>query len=177
MEIDFLNSQCQSVSNKKRFGLCDEQDNKEPAYLDEQNEDKWIAVVENEELKEVHFIAIDYCIDIWRDKEKKEMDNRCDGMLWYDKAVVFVELKERVSRKNTNAWVKAGEIQLKRTIEYFEKTEQSNIFREKRAYIANKAHPTFKESQLQRMKSFKQETGYTLRIENRIKIPYINTPS
>ena len=177
MEIDFSKSQCQSVSNKKRFGLCDEQDNKEPAYLDEQNEDKWIAVVENEELKEVHFIAIDYCIDIWRDKEKKEMDNRCDGMLWYDKAVIFVELKERVSKKNTNAWVKAGEKQLKRTIEYFEKTEQSNNFREKRAYIANKAHPIFKESQLQRMKSFKQETGYTLRIENRIKIPYINTPS
>jgi len=177
MEIDFLNSQCQSVSNKKRFGLCDEQDNKEPAYLDEQNEDKWIAVVENEELKEVHFIAIDYCIDIWRDKEKKEMDNRCDGMLWYETSIVFVELKDRVSKKKTNAWVKAGEIQLKRTIEYFEKTEQSNNFREKRAYIANKAHPIFKESQLQRMKSFKQETGYTLRIENRIKIPYINTPS
>ena len=77
MEIDFLNSQCQSVSNKKRFGLCDEQDNEEPAYLDERNGDKWIAVVENQELKEVHFIAIDYCIDIWRDKEKKEMDNRC----------------------------------------------------------------------------------------------------
>ena len=177
MEIDFFKSQCQSVSNKKRFGLCDEQDNKEPAYLDEQNEDKWIAVVENEELKEVHFIAIDYCIDIWRDKEKKEMDNRCDGMLWYDKAVIFVELKERVSKKNTNAWVKAGEKQLKRTIEYFEKTGQSDKFTEKRAYIANKAHPIFKESQLQRMKSFKQETGYTLRIENRIKIPYINTPS
>jgi hypothetical protein len=173
MEIDFFNSQCQFVSNKKRFGLCDEQDNKNPAYLDERNEDKWIAVVENEELKEVHFIAIDYCIDIWRDKEKKEMDNRSDGMLWYETSIVFVELKDRVSKKNTNAWVKDGEKQLKRTIEYFEKTEQSNRFTEKRAYIANKAHPTFKESQLQRMKSFKQETGYTLRIENRIKIPYI----
>lgn len=174
MEIDFFNSQCKSVSNKKRFGLCDEQDNKEPVYIDEQNKDKWIAVVENEELKEVHFIAIDYCIDIWRDKEKKEMDNRCDGMLWYETSIVFVELKDRVSKKNTNAWLKDGEKQLKRTIEYFEKTEQSNRFTEKRAYIANKAHPKFKESQLQRMKSFKEETGYTLRIENRIKIPYTN---
>lgn len=177
MEIDFFNSQCQFVSNKKRFGLCDEQDNKKPAYLDERNGAKWIAVVENDELKEVHFIAIDNCPSFKSNRPDGTMDNRCDGMLWYDKAVVFVELKERVSKKNTNAWVKAGEIQLKRTIEYFEKTEQSNIFREKRAYIANKAHPTFKESQLQRMKSFKQETGYTLRIENRIKIPYINTPS
>ena len=174
MEIDFFNSQCKSVSNKKLFGLCDEQDNEEPAYLDEQNEDKWIAVVENQELKEVHFIAIDYCIDIWRDKEKKEMDNRCDGMLWYDKAVVFVELKERDPKKNRNDWVKDGEKQLKRTIEYFEKTGQSDKFTEKRAYIANKAHPKFKESQIHRMKNFKKETGYTLRIENRIKIPHTN---
>ena len=174
MEIDFLNNQCQSVSNKKLFGLCDEQDNKEPAYLDEQNDDKWIAVVENEQLKKIHFIAIDNCIDIWRDEKKKEMDKRCDGMLWYETSIIFVELKDRESKKDKNAWVKDGEKQLKRTIEYFEKTEQSNRFTEKRAYIANKAHPKFKESQLQRMKNFKEETGYTLRIENRIKIPYIN---
>ena len=174
MEIDFFNSQCQQVSSEKIFGLCDDKEDNKPAYLDEQNEDKWIAVVENEELKEVHFIAIDYCIDIWRDKEKKEMDNRCDGMLWYETSIVFVELKDRVSKKNTNAWVKDGEKQLKRTIEYFEKTKQSNKFIEKRAYIANNAHPKFKESQLQRMKNFKKETGYTLRIENRIKIPYTN---
>jgi len=171
MEIDFFKSQCQSVSNKKRFGLCDEQNNKQPAYLDERNGAKWIAVVENEELKKIHFIAIDNCIDIWRDEVKKEMDNRCDGMLWYETSIIFVELKDRVSKKDKNAWVEDGEKQLKRTIEYFEKTEQSDKFTEKRVYIANKAHPTFKESQLQRMKNFKQETGYTLRIENRIKIP------
>lgn len=173
MEIDFFKSQCQSVSNKKRFGLCDEQNNKQPAYLDERNGDKWIAVVENEKLKEVHFIAIDNCIDIWRDKEKKEMDNRCDSMLWYEATIVFVELKDRESKKDKNAWVEEGEKQLRRTIEYFEKTEQSDRFTEKRAYIANKAHPKFKESQLVRMKRFQQETGYTLRIENRIKIPYM----
>ena len=174
MEIDFLNSQCQSVSNKKLFGLCDEQDNKEPAYLDEENGAKWIAVVENEQLKRIHFIAIDNCIDIWRDEVKKEMDNRCDGMLWYEeRTVIFVELKDRESKKDKNAWVEEGEKQLKRTIEYFEKTEQSGKFTEKRAYIANKAHPKFKESQLVRMKRFQQETGYTLRIENRIKIPYM----
>ncbi len=173
MEIDFFKSQCQSVSNKKRFGLCDEQNNKQPAYLDERNGDKWIAVVENEKLKEVHFIAIDNCIDIWRDKEKKEMDNRCDSMLWYEATIVFVELKDRESKKDKNAWVEEGEKQLRRTIEYFEKTEQSDRFTEKRAYIANKAYPKFKKSQLVRMKRFQQETGYTLRIENRIKIPYM----
>ena len=133
-------------------------------------------MVENEELKEIHFIAIDNCIDIWRDEVRKEMDNRCDGMLWYEATIVFVELKDRESKKDKNAWVEEGEKQLKRTIEYFEKTEQSGKFTEKRAYIANKAHPKFKGSQLVRMKRFQEETGYTLRIENRIKIPYM-TPN
>jgi hypothetical protein len=177
MEIDFFNSQCQFVSNKKRFGLCDDQDNKKTAYLDEQNGAKWIAVVENDELKEVHFIAIDNCPSFKSNRPDGTMEKRCDGMLWYETSIIFVELKDRVSKKDKNAWVEDGEKQLKRTIEYFEKTGQSDKFTEKRAYIANKAHPIFKESQLQKMKSFKQETGYTLRIENRIKIPYINTPS
>ena len=174
MEIDFFNSQYERVTSKKIFGLCDDKEDNKPAYLDEENGAKWIGVVENEELKEIHFIAIDNCIDIWRDEVKKEMDNRCDGMLWYEeRTVIFVELKNRESKKDKNAWVEEGEKQLKRTIEYFEKTEQSNKFTEKRAYIANKAYPKFKESQLQRMNNFKKETGYTLRIENRIKIPYM----
>lgn len=173
MEIDFFNSQCERGTSEKIFGLCDDKEDNKPAYLDEENGAKWIAVVENEQLKKIHFIAIDNCIDIWRDEVKKEMDNRCDGMLWYEATIVFVELKDRESKKDKNAWVEEGEKQLKRTIEYFEKTEQSGKFTEKRAYIANKAYPKFKESQLVRMKRFQQETGYTLRIENRIKIPYM----
>ena len=82
MEIDFFNSQCQRVTSEKIFGLCDDKEDNKPAYLDEENGAKWIAVVENEQLKKIHFIAIDNCIDIWRDEVKKEMDNRCDGMLW-----------------------------------------------------------------------------------------------
>ena len=69
MIVDFFNSQCQSLTTKKIFGLCDEEENEEPAYIDEQNGAKWIAVVDNDELKEVHFIAIDYCIKIWRDDD------------------------------------------------------------------------------------------------------------
>ena len=173
MEIDFFNSQCERVTSKKIFGLCDDKEDNKPAYLDEENGAKWIAVVENDELKEVHFIAIDNCPSFKSNRPDRTMEKRCDGMLWYETSIIFVELKDRVSKKDKNAWVEDGEKQLKCTIEYFEKTEQSNNFREKRAYIANKAHPIFKESQLQRMKNFKEETGYTLRIENRIKIPYM----
>ena len=173
MEIDFFNSQYERVTSKKIFGLCDDKEDNKPAYLDEENGAKWIAVVENDELKEVHFIAIDNCPSFKSNRPDGTMEKRCDGMLWYETSIIFVELKDRVSKKDKNAWVEDGEKQLKCTIEYFEKTEQSNNFREKRAYIANKAHPIFKESQLQRMKNFKEETGYTLRIENRIKIPYM----
>ena len=41
----------------------------------------------------------------------------------------------------------------------------------KAAYIANKRK--IHRSYVARMEEFQQETGYTLRIENRIKIPYI----
>lgn len=174
MEIDFFNNQCERVTSKKKFGLCDDKEDNKPAYLDELNGAKWIAVVENEKLKEVHFIAIDNCPSFESNRSDGTMEKRCDGMLWYETTIVFVELKDRISKKDKNAWVEDGEKQLKRTIEYFEKTKQSNKFIEKRAYIANNAYPKFKESQLQRMKNFKKETGYTLRIENRIKIPYTN---
>ena len=114
MEIDFFKSQCQSASNKKLFGLCDEQDNKGPAYIDENNKNNWIVEVENKEQKEVHFVAIDNCIEIRRDDDVTKMEKRCDGMLWYETSIVFVELKERVSKKNTNVWVKDGEKQIYR---------------------------------------------------------------
>ena len=170
MEIDFFNSQCQSVSNKKRFGLCDEQDDKEPAYIDEQNGAKWIAVVENDELKEVHFIAIDNCIEIWRDDDSTKMEKRCDGMLWYDgKNLIFVELKDRNLRE-VSKFIKEAALQLTTTINHFKKNYNIADYNIKAAYIANrkKIHSSY----IARMRKFQDETGCTLRIENRIKIPY-----
>ena len=171
MEIDFFNSQCQFVSNKKRFGLCDEQDNKEPAYLDEQNGAKWIAVVENEELKEVHFIAIDNCPSFKSNRSDGTMEKRCDGMLWYDgKNLIFVELKDRKLR-NASEFIKEAALQLTTTINHFKKNYNIADYNIKAAYIASrkKIHRSYTE----RMKKFQDDTGCTLRIENRIKIPYI----
>lgn len=171
MIVDFFNSQCQSLTTKKIFGLCDEEETEEPAYIDEQNRAKWIAVVENDELKEVHFIAIDYCIDIWRDEEKKEMDNRCDGMLWYDgKNLIFVELKDRKLR-NASKFIKEAALQLTATINHFKKNYNMADYNIKAAYIANKKK--IHRSYIARMEDFQRKTGCTLRIENRIKIPYI----
>jgi hypothetical protein len=46
------------------------------------------------------------------------------------------------------------------------------VISNKKAYIANKARPKFQDSQMQRMEKFKNDTHYTLRIENRISIDW-----
>jgi hypothetical protein len=165
MSINFSEAVCQSHSNKKRFGLCDDPyPSINPAYINEIDGAKWIAVVDNEHLYETTFTAIDRCIDIKR--MDGAMEKRCDGVLTYQSTVIFVELKERGALGNS--WVKDGEQQLRASIGYFELTEQAENYAKKKAYIANSEHPKFKESQARRMDQFLSDTGYVLRIENRI---------
>ncbi len=167
MSIDFQITNCQTQSDKKIFGLCDDPPPaKNPAYIDEVDGAKWIAVVENEDRYSVIFTAIDNCIDI---KSKDgNMGKRCDGMLMYNSTVIFVELKERGAKGN--AWVTDAEPQLKNVISHFEKTPLSENFNQKKAYISNSEHPKFKSSQSERMERFFTETGYILRIEARIRL-------
>ena len=155
MAIDFFNNQCQQVSSEKIFGLCDEEGTQKPAYIDVSNQDNWIAEIENEEQKEVYFIAIDNCIEIWRD----------DG-----NNLIFVELKDRKLR-NASDFLKEAALQLIATINHFKKICDIADYNIKAAYIANKKK--IHRSYVARMEEFQQETGYTLRIENRIKIPYM----
>ena len=169
MSVDFFVAKCQETSNKKICGLCD---NPPPsntiAYLDETDGTKWIAVVHNENREDVTFTAIDKCIFILRENGKDA--KRCDGMLTYNDVVIFVELKQKSPLGND--WVKQGEEQLRETINYFEKEIIAQSFTTKKAYIANSEHPKFKTSQARRMEQFLEDTGYVLRIENRIKLSY-----
>ena len=165
MSVDFTKKECQCKSNKKLFGLCDDQLHlSNPAYIDEKNGSKWIAVVINEYKFEVVFTAIDNCIDI--KKKDGKMAKRCDGVLSYDNTIIFVELKERGALGNQ--WVTDAENQLKETLTYFEKEKIAKIYYHKKAYISNSRHPKFKVSQTRRMNQFLEDTGYILRIENRI---------
>jgi len=165
MSIRFDQAKCQTHSDKKTFGLCDDPNPAQnPAYIDETDGSKWIAVVENEYRYTATFTAIDNCIEINRPDGK--MDKRCDGMLAYNSTVIFVELKQRDTMGRT--WVKDAEQQLKATIHHFGKTEQSETFIKKKAYISNSEHPIFKASQSGRMENFYGDTGYILRIEARI---------
>ncbi|MDR2275353.1 MAG: hypothetical protein LBF27_30880 [Sphingobacterium sp.] len=166
MSVNFLNEACQSFSSRKLFGLCDEPSpSTRPAYIDEANGENWIGVVENDYLYDVTFTAIDKCIDI--SIEGEVQPKRCDGMLTFEGSVIFVELKERHSGGN---WIKDAEKQLKSTIENFELSEIAEDFSVKKAYIANSSHPKFRSSQTLRMESFLIETGYVLRIEQRIRL-------
>lgn len=165
MSIDFNIVKCQTHSNKKIFGLCDDPPPaKNPAYIDEVDGAKWIAVVENEDRYAATFTAIDNCIETKR--EDGTMDKRCDGMLTYNSTVIFVELKERAA--SGVAWVKDAEKQLRTSISYFEATDEAEKYKDKKAYIANKEHPKSKDSQMRRMDQFFMDTGYVLRIVNRI---------
>lgn len=169
MSIDFNIVKCQTHSNKKIFGLCDDPaPAKNHAYIDDvkENGSKWIAVVENENRYAATFTAIDNCIEIKR--EDGTMDKRCDGMLTYNSTVIFVELKERAA--SGVAWVKDAEKQLKTSIAYFEATDEAEKYKDKKAYIANKEHPKSKDSQMRRMDQFLTDTGYVLRIVNRIEL-------
>ncbi|MDB9449440.1 MULTISPECIES: hypothetical protein [Dolichospermum] len=164
MSINFFKSTCQSQTNQYKFGLCDDP-NEDPAYIDIDDCSKWIAIVENNQEIEVIFTAIDNCIEIIR--SDGTMDNRCDGMLTYNNHLIFVELKEKNYRNN---WVVKGEKQLKNTINVFIANHDLEIYKSKKAYIANNKKPTFQSSQITRMDKFKDETGFRLIIQNTIEI-------
>ncbi|MDX2247016.1 MAG: hypothetical protein SF052_09590 [Bacteroidia bacterium] len=167
MSISFFDTKCQETTEKKRFGLCDDSHlAQNPAYLDEDDGAKWIAVVHNEKRYKVTFTAIDNCIDIKTATNK--MAKRCDGALFYLSTVIFVELKERSS--SGSEWVKDAEKQLRVVIDYFEDAKEAAEYRDKKAYIANSQRPKFNENQTRRMNQFFKDTGYILRIENRISL-------
>lgn len=161
------NIACQTSSQNKRFGLCDDPlPSKNPAYIDEENGEKWIAVVVNDSRFVVLFTAIDNCIPLLN--EDGTMSKRCDGVLTFENTLIFVELKER--KPIGNNWVKDAEKQLRSSIIHFEEEEETINYEVKKAYVANSEHPRFKRSQAVRMNKFQDETGYVLRIENRIII-------
>lgn len=158
MEV-FCKKVCRYTSSKKEFGLCDD-GNLSHAYIDENDGEKWIAVVDNHYQKNIIFIAIDNCI--------KFSSKKCDGVLCSDEKVVFVELKNRGGKPKE--WKDDAENQLKETILVFENLDKAKEFQIKEAYISNKKVGKHNEKNHQRMEKFKDDTGYVLRIQNRIEI-------
>jgi hypothetical protein len=67
-------------------------------------------------------------------------------------------------------WKKDKDSQLRITINYFENTKEANNYEIKKAYIANSSYPKDNKKNMIRMDKFFNDTGYVLRIENRIVI-------
>jgi hypothetical protein len=163
--FSFFDSSKQYTSNKKKFGLCDKEPPPHlPAYLDESNGQNWIAVVHNFYQRTIKFVALDNCIEL--KKQDGKQDKCSDGLLTYNSTVIFVELTTRTDSR----WRKDKYEQLCVTIDHFEDTKDSDKYNVKKAYIANNNRPKFKTSYEVLANKFWKDTGYVLRIQNRIEI-------
>lgn len=165
MPVDFFISGCKSTTSKNKFGLCDDPPPaKNPAYINEDIPENWIAEVENKEEISVDFHAIDNCIEILRPNGEKE--SRCDCMLHYKNSLVFAELKER----GYSGWISKGSKQISNTIKIFKENHNINDFDKVQAYICNKQRPLAIIGSNATVQKFKDETGLTLKPDRNIKI-------
>ena len=162
--IDFFKAECQTDNiTARHFGICDAQDGSK-AFVDYDNEDIWIAKVDNRSGQPLNFTAIDNCIEIKR--ADGNMDNRCDAMLTGAGYIIFIELK--IQDKN---WIThAVEEQLQTTIDHFKATHTLEGYRKKFAYACNRRHPYFQSSEMTRMNNFRRKNGVRLCIASEIVI-------
>lgn len=168
MQVDFFNNPNKATTRKSRFGLCDDVAPMNcpctPAYIDEVDEGKWTAVAINTNLKTVTFYPIDNCIEILRPDGK--MDNRCDGLLEYDKKLIFIELKDREHA----GWVADGLNQLEVTIRNFKTYHDADDYNSITAQLCNRQRPSAVISCKTVMEKFKTETGYKVFVDRNINI-------
>lgn len=166
MPIDYFVTNCQTQSKEVEFGLCDDPppaDN--PAYIDENDPNKWISIIKNPQSKNVNFNAIDKCIDIRR--SDNTMQKRCDGVLSYDRNLVFVELKGR----NGGKWVKEGREQLTETINTFKnECDVISEFQGIRAHVCNNLRPQSHFGHAANIQKFKDDTGLILDTSQEIEV-------
>ena len=108
MKVNFFKKDCQTITNERKFGLFDAEDNM-PAKIKLTEEKTWNATVFNDEKKTILVTAIDNCIEILR--ENGETENRCDMMLSYEDNLLFIELKNK-----RDSWQAEGLAQVEATI-------------------------------------------------------------
>lgn len=165
MAVNFVDPKCITDTNERIFGICDDPPpSKAPAYLDFADGEKWIVWVENDEQKNVAFTAIDHCVEIRR--LDGSLESSCDGMLQYDNAIVFVELKDR----DGGRWLGKARDQLQITIDTYKAHVGLGDFSRYYAFIANKQRPYFNAANPALKEKFEDETGFLLIVDHVIKI-------
>lgn len=165
MPIDFFKPSCKTESDSNEFGLCDDPPPiTEPAYIDENDSSKWIAIIKNSEQKTVRFYAIDNCVSIL--KPDGNMESRCDGLLLYSNNLIFVELKSRKGGQ----WLKKGRIQLTTIVKIFQSENDITDYDKAEAYVCNNLRPISHIGQASNIQKFKDETGLILKGKNTITL-------
>ena len=148
------------------FGICDDAGKEQPAYVDydTSRKDDWGAVVRSENSQDYSFIAVDNNIVIPKPDNEKKEESRCDAMLYSNKTIAFIELKDKRKTKASDAAK-----QLKATIKVFKDNHNIEDFENKAAYVCNKAHPHMNVTSNSLCDSFLEETGVTLHVARTIK--------
>ena len=156
---------CKSTVQSSTFGLCDDPPPSSlPDYIDTTSPMKWIASVNNPNLKPVTFKAIDNCVEILRPDGLQE--SRCDGLLIIGSNLIFVELKDRAS----SGWLGKGRSQLTITITKFKQEHDVSQFEKVEAYVCNKQKPLAVTNISTEAQKFKNDTGILLKVDRNISI-------
>ena len=170
MSIKFFDDAHKSCSSKKQFGLCDDITNpivlRCPAYISEDEgvrHTDWVAEVTNNYEFFVEFFPVDNCISILRPDGNE--DNKCDGLLKYNRVLFFVELKNRFAR---HGWVAEAYNQLKTTIEHYSQHHELSDFETVEAYICNQQRPAAVVAANSERQKFENDTGIRLFIDRNI---------
>jgi hypothetical protein len=120
--------------NDMLFGVCDDK-NGEIAYIDRDDQNKWIAIIKNKRKINLVFTAIDKGVI----KDNEELGRgRCDGMFTSNEHICFIELKNQCKD-----WKSDAVEQLESTIQFFIANHNITIYRHKKAFACNKKHPLF----------------------------------
>lgn len=179
MPIDFFKSPCDKVggnckkegvvckatTNAILFGLCDDRaKEKQPAHLDQTNEKKWWATIENPKSKNITFKAVDFCVDIYR--SGNEPIKRCEGFLFFDNKILFFELKHRHYR----GWLPDARMKFEETISAFKQNYPDNEIEILEPVVSNKLQYKTPQNLMIEKQKLKDKIGIEFHLRNSITV-------
>ena len=156
---------CKESTKVERFGLCDKNsDKREPAFIDIKNESIWDVAVLNPIKKEVTFKAVDFCVDIFR--VGNELIKRCEGFLFYENKVLFIELKNREKGR----WLIDAREKFQETILKFRENHPSAGYELLEPIVANKLFFRAHQNEMVQKRILKDNTGLEFHVTTIVNI-------
>jgi hypothetical protein len=156
---------CKRTVNDAQFGICDrDSGERKPAFVDVNNKEMWDVVVENAGRKDITFKAIDFCVDVF--KGPAQLIKRCEGFLFYENKIIFLEIKNRMYR----GWLADACEQFIETITKFKENYPDDTFEILNPVIANKCFFRVHQSEMMQKERLKAAIGVEFQIKREIYI-------